>query len=133
MNSPLPIRNPCPPGVCDCGLEQLPQASSTDLRILMLNRKEEKRLLDRLENIQSLNDLKHMQERMQQQLGIQVSVAPGFGEVRSMRGIDIQVMEQPGLCRKTRQSIRTAIRRSLERRPDIAYDLLNAHDLFRDL
>ncbi|MVW76067.1 hypothetical protein [Pseudomonas xionganensis] len=133
MNSPLPIRNPCPPGVCDCSLEQLPQIAGSDLRILMLNRKEEKRLLDRLETIQSLDDLKHMQQRMQQQLGIQVSVAPGANEVRSMRGIDIQVMEQPGLCRKTRQSIRTAIRRSLERRPEIAYDLLNAHDLFRDL
>ena len=133
MNSPLPLRNPCPPGVCDCSLEQLPQIAGSDLRILMLNRKEEKRLLDRLETIQSLDDLKHMQQRMQQQLGIQVSVAPGANEVRSMRGIDIQVMEQPGLCRKTRQSIRTAIRRSLERRPEIAYDLLNAHDLFRDL
>lgn len=133
MNSPLPIRNPCPPGVCDCSLEQLSQIPGGDLRILMLNRKEEKRLLDRLETIQSLDDLKHMQQRMQQQLGIQVSVAPGANEVRSMRGIDIQVMEQPGLCRKTRQSIRTAIRRSLERRPEIAYDLLNAHDLFRDL
>ena len=133
MNSPLPIRNPCPPGVCDCSLEQLPQIAGSDLRILMLNRKEEKRLLDRLETIQSLDDLKHMQQRMQQQLGIQVSVAPGANEVRSMRGIDIQVMEQPGLCRKTRQSIRTAIRRSLERRPEIVYDLLNAHDLFRDL
>ena len=133
MNSPLPLRNPCPPGVCDCSLEQLPQIAGSDLRILMLNRKEEKRLLDRLETIQSLDDLKHMQQRMQQQLGIQVSVAPGANEVRSMRGIDIQVIEQPGLCRKTRQSIRTAIRRSLERRPEIAYDLLNAHDLFRDL
>lgn len=133
MNSPLPIRNPCPPGVCDCGLEQLPQTSSADLRILMLNRKEEQRLLERLEQIQSLDDLKHMQQRMQQQLGIEVSVAPGFNEVRSMRGIAIQVAAMPGLCRKTRQSIPAAIRRGLERSPQIAYDLLNAHDLFRGL
>jgi len=133
MNSPLPIRNPCPPGVCDCGLEQLPLAPGADLRILMLNRKEEKRLLERLENIQSLDDLQHMQQRMQQQLGLQVSVAPGANEVRSMRGIAIHVEEQPGLCRKTRQAIPSAIRRGLEKQPQIAYDLLNAHDLFRDL
>ena len=133
MNSPLPIRNPCPPGVCDCGLEQLPQAANADLRVLMLNRKEEKRLLERLENIQSLDDLKLMQQRMHQQLGIQITVAPGFNEVRSMRGIAIQIDELPGLCRKTRQAIPAAIRRGLEKQPQIAYDLLNAHDLFRDL
>ena len=133
MNSPLPIRNPCPPGVCDCGLAQLPEASSTDLHILMLNRKEEKRLLERLENIHSLADLRHMQQRMQQQLGIEVSVAPGVNEVRSLRGIAIHIAELPGLCRKTRQAIPAAIRRGLEKRPQIAYALLNAHDLFRDL
>jgi hypothetical protein len=133
MNSPLPIRNPCPNGVCDCGLAQLPQAANADLRILMLTRKEEKRLLERLENIQSLDDLKHLQQRLHQQLGIRLSVAPGFNEVRSMRGIAIQLDEHPGLCRKTRQTIPAAIRRGLEKHPQIAYDLLNAHDLFRDL
>ena len=49
-----------------------------------------------------------------------------------MRGLAIQIDELPGLCRKTRQSIPTAIRRGLEKRPDIAYGLLNAHDLLRD-
>jgi hypothetical protein len=49
-----------------------------------------------------------------------------------MRGIAIHLDELPGLCRKTRQAIPAAIRRALEKRPEIAYRLLDAHDLFRD-
>ena len=49
-----------------------------------------------------------------------------------MRGIEIRVADQPGLCRKTRQSIPAAIRRALEKRPEIAYKLLDSHDLLRD-
>jgi hypothetical protein len=52
--------------------------------------------------------------------------------VRSMRGIGFRFDEQPGLCRKTRQAIPAAIRRALEKRPEIAWRLLDAHDLFRD-
>jgi hypothetical protein len=132
MSTP-PLRQPCPPGACDCGREQLLDNPSSDARILLLTRPEEKRLLDRLENLESLADLEKMQQRIYEQLGVRVNVAPGFNEVRSMRGIAIQVDELPGLCRKTRQSIPTAIRRGLEKRPEIAYSLLNAHDLFRDI
>ncbi|MNW16372.1 hypothetical protein D3C71_2152070 [compost metagenome] len=49
-----------------------------------------------------------------------------------MRGIGIHVGELPGLCRKTRASIPTAIRRAMEKRPEIAYELLSANDLLRD-
>ncbi len=133
MNSSLPIRHPCPPGACDCECEQLLDVPGGDQRILLLTKAEEKRLLERLENLSSLEDLERMQQRMFEQLGIRVEVAPGFNEVRSMRGIAIEVQTFPGLCRKTRQAIPVAIRRGLERRPEIAYALLNAHDLFRDL
>lgn len=132
MSTP-PLRQPCPPGACDCGREQLLDNPGSDARILLLTRPEEKRLLDRLENLESLADLEKMQQRIYEQLGIRVNVAPGFNEVRSMRGIAIHIDELPGLCRKTRQSIPTAIRRGLEKRPEIAYSLLNAHDLFRDI
>lgn len=133
MTSPPPLRQPCPPGVCDCGREQLLDTLGNDLRILLLTRAEEKRLLERLENLESLSDLEKMQRRLHEQLGIHLTVAPGFNEVRSMRGIGIHIAELPGLCRKTRQAIPTAIRRGLEKRPEIAYSLLNAHDLFRDI
>ncbi len=133
MSLSTPIRHPCPPGACDCERERLLETTSGDQRILMLTRAEEKRLLERLENLASLEDLERMQQRMFEQLGIRVDVAPGFNEVRSMRGIAIEVTTFPGLCRKTRQAIPAAIRRALERRPEIAYALLNAHDLFRDL
>ncbi|AKA25210.1 hypothetical protein [Pseudomonas chlororaphis] len=126
------IRQPCPPGACDCDRERLLETPGTDLRILGLTRQEEKRLLDRLENLQSLNDLEHMQRRMYELLGIRVRIAPSDNEVRSMRGIAIQLDTLPGLCRKTRQSIPSAIRRGLEKNPEIAYRLLDAHDLLRD-
>ncbi|MCY1271920.1 hypothetical protein D9M69_203990 [compost metagenome] len=132
MTSSLPIRQSCPPGACNCDRERLLEAPGADLRILLLTRQEELRLLDRLENLQSLDDLERLQRRMYEQLGIRLAIAPGFNEVRSMRGIDIRIDELPGLCRKTRQSIPAAIRRGLERNPEIAYRLLDAHDLLRD-
>lgn len=132
MTQSPPLRSPCPPGTCNCGREQLLETSGSDVRILLLTRNEEKRLLERLENLRSLEDLHHMQRRMYEQLGIRLTVEPGYNEVRSMRGIAIHIDEQPGLCRKTRQSIPAAIRRGLERNPEIAYRLLDAHDLLRD-
>jgi hypothetical protein len=108
------------------------ETPGADLRILFLTRNEEKRLIERLENLQSLSDLALVQRRMFEQLGIRVDIAPGFNEVRTMRGIGIQVGELPGLCRKTRASIPAAIRRAMEKRPEIAYELLNANDLLRD-
>ncbi len=73
-----------------------------------------------------------MQQRMYELLGIRVHIAPGHTEVKSMRGIQIVIDELPGMCRKTRQSIPAAIRRGLEKNPEIAYRLLDAHDLFRE-
>lgn len=126
------IRSPCPPGACDCGRDPLLETPGADLRILFLTRNEEKRLIERLENLQSLSDLEHLQRRMFEQLGIRLDIAPGFNEVRTMRGIGIQIGELPGLCRKTRANIPAAIRRAMEKRPEIAYELLNANDLLRD-
>ncbi len=128
----MTIRQPCPPGACVCDREQLLQAPGADLRILNLTRQEEKKLLDRLEDLKNLQDLQHMQQRMYELLGIRVYIAPGHTEVKSMRGIQIVIDELPGMCRKTRQSIPAAIRRGLEKRPEIAYRLLDAHDLFRE-
>lgn len=132
MTTSVPIRSPCPPGACICGRDPLLETPGADVRILFLTRQEEKRLLDRLENLQSLADLDRLQHRMYEQLGIRVDIVPSFNEVRTMRGIGITLGELPGLCRKTRQSIPAAIRRSLEKRPEIAFEILNANDLLRD-
>ncbi|MPQ84797.1 hypothetical protein F0170_12875 [Pseudomonas sp. MAFF 730085] len=126
----MTIRQPCPPGACVCEREQLLQAPGADLRILNLTRQEEKKLIERLEDLKSLQDLERMQQLMHQQLGIRVHIAPGHTEVKSMRGIQIVIDDLPGMCRKTRQSIPAAIRRGMEKRPEIAYRLLDAHDLF---
>ncbi len=101
-------------------------------RILLLTRQEEKRLLARLENLTDLEDLHRLQARLYENLGIRVHIAPGFNEVRTMRGFVIELDAQPGLCRKTRQAIPAAIRRGLERNPQVAFRLLDAHDLLGD-
>jgi hypothetical protein len=131
--SPIPIRTQCPPGACNCGRDALLENPVGDLRVLRLTREDELRLLQRLENLHSLADLRRMEERMEQQLGIRLSIGTSPNEVRSLRGIVILVHEQPGLCRKTRQSIPAAIKRSLEQRPEIAYDILDVGGLFESM
>ncbi|RMU93061.1 Ribosomal protein S3AE [Pseudomonas syringae pv. tomato] len=131
MNPPVKIRNPCPPGACDCERERL-EAEDADLRILKLTRDAEITLLERLGRVESLEDLQHMQRRIFEQLGVRIEIAPGFNEVRTMRGISIVVEKKTGLCRKTRKLVASAIRSALEARPQIAYQLLNANDLLRD-
>ncbi|WP_043346777.1 hypothetical protein [Cupriavidus basilensis] len=129
MNAPFPIRKECPPGACTCGREALLDDPQSDMRILRLTREEEKRLIARLESLSSLAELKDMEKRMHAQLGIVLTITPSIHEVRTVRGINIQVEEQTGLCRKTRQAIPAAIRRCLETKPELAYAILNAHDL----
>jgi len=131
MNAPPPpIRTECPPGSCVCQRDALMQASGGDTRILRLTREEEKRLVQRLEQITSLADLRHMEQRLLEQLGLRLSISTRSREVRSLRGITILVQEQPGLCRKTRKAIPEAIRKSMDARPEIAYALLNEGGLF---
>ena len=132
MTTTAPLRSPCPPGACVCGRDPLLDTPGADLRILRLTRNEEKVLLARLEQLKNLDDLRHLQKRMYEQLGLRVEVSPGFHEVRTMLGIEIEIADLPGLCRKTRKAIPTAIRRGLNNNPAIAFELLNAHDLLRD-
>jgi len=127
---PVFIRNPCPPGACECDRDRLLADPTSDKRILALTKEEERKLLARLEAISSLPELKRMVERMRQLLGIELQVAPGPNEVRTTRGFLIQVAERPGLCRKTRQAIPAAIRRCLETHPDVGYAILDEYGLF---
>ena len=129
MNLPFPIRQECPPGACVCDRERLLADPVADLRVLRLTREEERRLVARLENLASLDDLRAMQGRIQVQLGIVITITPSDNEVRTSRGISIQLDEQPGLCSKTRAAIPAAIRRSFDSRPEIVYALLNERDL----
>ncbi len=126
---PFPVRVECPPGACICGRDAL-QALGADPRILRLTREEELRLVARLEQITDVTDLRYMQQRLQAQLGLQLHIHIGANEVRSLRGITVRVQEQPGLCRKTRQSIPAAIKQAMAQRPHIAYALLDEGGLF---
>ena len=126
----FPIRTECPPGACVCERDALLATSDGDTRILQLTREEEKRLLQRLESISSLADLRHMERRLYEQLGVRLSIRVSPHEVRTLRGIAILVHEQPGLCRKTRQAIPEAIKKAMTQRPEIAYALLDEDSLF---
>ncbi len=123
------MREPCPAGACVCNRDALLSEPGGDTRILCLTKHEEKKLIARIETISSYADLMHVAELMQKQLGVVLQINPGIHEVRSMRGFNILLVERPGLCSKTRQTIPAAIRRCMEQTPEIAFTILNQHDL----
>jgi hypothetical protein len=126
----FPLRTECPPGACVCDRDRLLAEPDADLRPLRLTRMEEQKLIDRIEGIASYEELKRLQEKMRANLGVELKIAPGPNEVRTLRGIVILLEDRPGLCKKVRQSIPAAIRKVLDRHPEITYAILDAHDLF---
>jgi hypothetical protein len=127
---PIPIRKECPPGACVCDRALLDSDAQADTRVLRLTREEEKRLIERIVAIASYAELMRVGQRLQEQLGVTLTIAPGPNEVRTVRGFAIELVARPGLCRKTRQAVPAAIRRCLDAHPDIAFAILDAHDLF---
>ncbi len=127
----VPLRVECPPGACGCEREILLNDPASDRRVLMLTRQEEKKLLARIEAIANYAELLYIKERMFEQLGIVLQIGPGDNEVRTVRGLNIQLIEQPGLCKKTRQTVPAAVRKCLEKNPGIVYAILDADGLFR--
>jgi hypothetical protein len=123
------LRKECPPQLCDCERERLLQDAQADLAILRLNLTEEKRLLAHIEAISTLEGLRKLEKNLHKNLGVVLRIGPGSGEVRTVRGFQIQLLEQPGLCRKTRAAIPAAVRRCLARHPDIAFAILDENDL----
>lgn len=130
QSAPFPIRKECPPGACTCDRESLLDDPQGDIRVLRLTREEEKKLVARIESVSSYADLMHVAERMHAQLGIVLQITPSVHGVRTIRGLTIQLEERPGLCKKIRQSVPAAVRRCMEKRPEIVYAILDAHDLF---
>jgi hypothetical protein len=127
---PFPIRAECPPGACVCERERLLAEPGADIRPLALDRKQEMKLLERIERIDSYADLLHVQELIRKNIGAELRIAPGPNEVRTMRGIIIVLEEKPGLCKKVRQSVPAAVRKRLQEKPEIAWAILDAGDLF---
>lgn len=101
-----------------------------DHRPLALTRQQEQKLVERIERVESYADLMHVQELIRKNLGAELRIEPGPNEVRTVRGIIVVLEEKPGLCKKARQAVPAAVRRCLNARPEIAYALLDAHDLF---
>lgn len=130
QETPFPIRFECPPGLCVCEREVLLSDPGADHRILMLTRAEEKKMLDHIERIDSYDKLQSVSKQLRDKLGIELRIVPGPNEVRTLRGLVIQVTDFPGLCRKTRQAIPTSIRRCLEQHPEIVFAILDSYDLF---
>ena len=130
---PFPIRKQCPPGACECRHGELLDAwardEQTDIRVLRLTREEEKALIARIEAIDSYEALGRIEQRMQELLGIRLTITPSAKGVRTVMGLQIKLADQPGLCRRTRENIPAAIRRCFGQHPEIIYALLNARDL----
>lgn len=128
--SVFPVRASCPPGACVCERDRVLEDPALDQRALRITRQEELRLIARIERIDSLADLRHVQDLIARNLGTQLHIAPGPNEVRSVRGIIINLEPCPGLCKKVRQSVPAAVRRVLTARPEIAWAILDADSLF---
>jgi hypothetical protein len=126
----FPLRAECPPGACVCDRDRLLGEPDADLRPLRLTRMEEQKLIEWIEGIASYDELKRLQEKIRVNLGVELKIAPGPNEVRTVRGIVILLEDRPGLCRKVRQSIPAAVRKALDRHPEITYAILDSHDLF---
>lgn len=127
---PYPIRNECPPGLCICERDGLLADPQGDKRVLRLTREEEKRLIARIDTIEKYEELRRLQQQLVAKLGVEVHILPGLHEVRTVRGFSIQLEARPGLCRKTREAVPAAIRRCLDRHPEIAFAILDEHGLF---
>ena len=125
-----PLRAGCPAGACICQRAALLQDPDADWRVLRLSALDEKNLVQRLQSLRDLADLRHVERRMEEQLGIRLAIVTSPRGVRTLRGIVIRVQDQPGLCRKTRQAIAAAIRRSLAQRPQIAWEIADTGGLF---
>ncbi len=126
----FPIRTECPPGACVCDRDRVMADPRADHRPLALTRLQEQKLCERIGRIESYADLQHVQALIQKNLGAELRVEPGPNEVRTVRGIIVVLEEKPGLCKKARQAVPAAVRKRLSERPDIAWALLDAHDLF---
>lgn len=129
---PFPIRKECPPGACVCGRDELLDAwerEGADIRVLRLTREEEKRLIERIAAVSTYEDLGRMKQRLQELLGITLTITPSARGVSTVMGLSIKLAEQPGLCRKTQEALPAAVRRCFREHPEIVYALLNARDL----
>ena len=129
-NAGLPLRVECPPGACVCARERVLADPQADQRPLLITRQQELKLIERIERVDSYADLQHVQKLIRKNLGAELRIAPGPNEVRTVRGILIVLEETPGLCKKVRQSVPAAVRRCLTARPEIAWAILDANDLF---
>lgn len=127
---PFPVRVECPPGACACERERLLADPAGDHRPLAIDRKQEQNLVARIERVRDYQDLQHVQALIRKNVGAELRIEPGPNEVRTVRGIIVVLEEKPGLCKKVRQSVPAAVRRLLQERPEIAYAILDAHDLF---
>lgn len=126
----MPLRVECPPGACVCGREQVLADGAADRRPLLITREQERRLVERIGRVDSYADLQHVQNLIRKNIGAELRIVPGPNEVRTVRGIVVVLEERPGLCKKIRQSVPAAVRRRLAERPEIAWAVLDAHDLF---
>lgn len=129
----LPRRTPCPPGACTCKRDTVLVSTLSEQRILLLTQEEETQLVGRLQQVQTLAELRQLQQRMLDQLGLSLYIGAGSQNTQGLRGLHIELTPIPGLCRKARRTLPAAVRSCIERHPEIAYALLDEGSLFAGL
>jgi hypothetical protein len=125
----IPLRVECPPGACVCRRELLLDDPRADRRILMLTREEEKKLLAKMEAVATYAELRKLEARMAELLGIVLQIKPSPRGVKTVFGFQITLADQAGLCRKTIKALPAAVRKCLRNHPEIAWAILDEHDL----
>ena len=105
-------------------------APDADARVRLLTSQQEKALIERIERIHSYEDMMRVIGLIYEQLGVRLHIEVGDGEVRTVRGIHIELLPQPGLCKKTRASLPKALRRCLAANQHIVHELLDRQSLW---
>lgn len=126
---PIVLRVECPPGACVCKRELLLGDPRADRRILLLTRDEEKKLLAKMAAVTTHAELRRLEARMAELLGIVLQIKPSPRGVKTVFGFQITLADQAGLCRKTIKALPAAVRKCLREHPEIAWAILDEHDL----
>jgi predicted Zn-ribbon and HTH transcriptional regulator len=71
-----PLRVECPPGACVCDRARVLADPQLDQRPLTITRQQELKLIERIERVDSLADLQHVQGLIHKNIGATLHIAP---------------------------------------------------------
>ena len=130
MALPRPSASPARPGACVCERERL-EAPGADRRILLPDPPGRAAPGRPPGSPAAWKTTEHLR-RMEEQLGIRLRIAPAFGECAACAASACASRSSRGSAARPARRFPPPSAAALEKRPEVAYALLNAHDLLRD-